>query len=153
MQATLLLIICQYGCILRSIYPILTIKRSEKTTLFPIFMHFGCFHVKNFFHHATLLWYKAHLGCFWYAKGFMAKKKTYRSYTKLLNPIKAVNGTRTRALRLTKATLYHLSYNSTVVIKDLTNWYFTKRIDSCQLFFTWTYVPIMLYYLCVIKKK
>ncbi len=26
--------------------------------------------------------------------------------------IKAVNGTRTRDLRLTKATLYHLSYNS-----------------------------------------
>ena len=49
------------------------------------------------------------------------KNKTYRSYTKLLNPIKAVNGTRTRDLRLTKATLYHLSYNSTVVIKDLTN--------------------------------
>ena len=35
--------------------------------------------------------------------------------------IKATNGSRTRDLNITNVALYHLSYNSTVVIKDLTS--------------------------------
>ena len=49
---------------------------------------------------------------------------------------KAVNGTRTRDLRLTKATLYHLSYNSIVRYKTLRIDILPKETMSVNSFYS-----------------